>query len=292
MSNSLSIAIAGAGLLGRLLAWRLLKLGHRVCLFDKDDFHQPRSAAHTAAAMISPLSEVVVSERAIYDMGIRSLQIWPHWMAELNAAAPQPVHYAAPGSLVVAHPADMAELEQFYSDLKFHLGEDNNARWLERRDLQSLEPDIAGQFDRALYLPDEAYLDNRHLLARLLEEIQTLGGECVARKSVDFLPEAKLDYYRGPSDQAGARLVQFELEELLRGLGGAPVAADPPEGEGRPSPPATPARRPPTPSSAPSPAPSGGTPAGASPGGAELRRGALHLQRHQPEWFVAAVRRR
>lgn len=193
MSSSLSIAIAGAGLLGRLLAWRLLKLGHRVCVFDEGDLHQPHSAAYTAAAMISPLSEVVVSERAIYDMGIRSLQIWPDWMAELNAAAPQPVHYAAPGSLVVAHPADMAELEQFYRDLRFHLGDDNNARWLERRDLQSLEPDIAGQFDRALYLPDEAYLDNRHLLARLLEEIQALGGECVARKSVDFLPEAKLD---------------------------------------------------------------------------------------------------
>ena len=192
MSNSLSIAIAGAGLLGRLLAWRLLKLGHRVCLFDKDDFHQSRSAAHTAAAMISPLSEVVVSERAIYDMGISSLRLWPLWMEELNATTPQPVHYAAPGSIVVAHPADLAELEQFYSDLKFHLGEDNNARWLDRRALQALEPDIADQFDRALYLPDEAYLDNRHFLARLLEEIQTLGGECIAHRPVDFMPEAKV----------------------------------------------------------------------------------------------------
>jgi glycine oxidase len=192
MSYPLSIAIAGAGLLGRLLAWRLLKLGHRVCLFDDGDFHHSRSAAHTAAAMISPLSEVVVSERAIYDMGVSSLNIWPRWIEELNIANPQPVHYAAPGSLVVAHPADMAELEQFYSDLKFHLGDDNNARWLDRRDLQAIEPDLAGGFDRALYLPHEAYLDNRHLLARLLEEIQALGGECVPHQPVDFAPEANI----------------------------------------------------------------------------------------------------
>lgn len=191
MSLPLSIAIAGAGLLGRLLAWRLLKLGHRVRLFDDGDFHHSRSAAHTAAAMISPLSEVVVSERAIYDMGVTSLGIWPRWIEELNLPGRPPVHYAAPGSVVVAHPADMAELEQFYRDLNFHLGADNNARWLERRDLHTIEPDIAQQFDRALYLPDEAYLDNRHLLERLLEEIQGLGGECVAQQPVDFVPEAK-----------------------------------------------------------------------------------------------------
>jgi glycine oxidase len=190
MPQPLSIAIAGAGLLGRLLAWRLLKLGHRVCLFDDGDFQQPRSAAHTAAAMISPLSEVVVSERAIYDLGVTSLGIWPRWIEELNLPGHAPVHYAAPGSVVIAHPADMAELEQFYADLNFHLGTDNDARWLDRRDLQALEPDIAGQFDRALFLPHEAYLDNRHLLERLLEEIRALGGECLGNQPVAFAPQA------------------------------------------------------------------------------------------------------
>lgn len=210
MSHQLSIAIAGAGLLGRLLAWRLLKLGHRVRLFDDGDFQHSRSAAHTAAAMISPLSEVVVSERSIYDMGVRSLGIWPGWIEELNLPGRPAVHYAAPGSVVVAHPADMAELEQFYSDLNFHLGADNNARWLDRRDLQAIEPDIADQFDRALYLPDEAYLDNRHLLDRLLEEIRALGGECVAHQPIDFSPDAKM---------GGQTLSGFDCIFDCRGVG-------------------------------------------------------------------------
>jgi len=210
MPHQLSIAIAGAGLMGRLLAWRLLKLGHKVRLFDDGDFHHSRAAAHTAAAMISPLSEVVVSERSIYDMGVKSLGIWPGWIDELNLPERPPVHYANPGSVVVAHPADMAELEQFYSDLNFHLGADNNAHWLDRRDLREIEPDISDQFDRALYLPDEAYLDNRHLLERLLEEIQALGGKCVPHQPVEFMPEARA---------GGATLDGFDCIFDCRGMG-------------------------------------------------------------------------
>ena len=37
----LSIAIAGAGLLGRLLAWRLSRAGHRVDVFDPAPDGQP-----------------------------------------------------------------------------------------------------------------------------------------------------------------------------------------------------------------------------------------------------------
>src|SRR5688572_15103815 len=125
-THSLSIAVAGGGLLGRLLAWRLLRLGYGVHLLEKGSLEQSPSAAQTAAAMISPMSEVVVSERAIYDLGIQALALWPQWLEELRLEAQSQVHYAAPGSLVVAHPADMAELEQFYRDLDFHLGADNN----------------------------------------------------------------------------------------------------------------------------------------------------------------------
>lgn len=78
-------AIAGGGLMGRLLAWRLTALGHRVSLFDAGSLSTPHNAAYTAAAMLSPMSEVVVSERAIYDMGLHSMTLWESWLAELPA---------------------------------------------------------------------------------------------------------------------------------------------------------------------------------------------------------------
>jgi glycine oxidase len=93
--------------------------------------------------------------------------------------------------LVVAHPADMAELEQFHRDLDFHLGADNRSVWLDRHALEEREPDLAGQFEQALYLPGEAYLDNRRLLGSLLKQIQRLGGQLSEHSEVGFTPMAQ-----------------------------------------------------------------------------------------------------
>lgn len=162
--STLKIAIAGAGLLGKLFAWRLSKLGHQINVYEKNAAQHDRSAAWTAAAMISPMSEVVVSERSIYDLGLQSMDLWERWLSELPDIKQ---HYARHGSIVIAHPQDENELYQFQQELHFHLGKDNNSRWLERRELTSLEPDICDIFQHGLYLPDEAHLNNRALLAWL-----------------------------------------------------------------------------------------------------------------------------
>jgi glycine oxidase len=44
------IGIAGAGLVGRLMAWRLARQGHQVSLFDGDTRSGEASAGMTAAA--------------------------------------------------------------------------------------------------------------------------------------------------------------------------------------------------------------------------------------------------
>ncbi len=226
------VAIAGAGLLGRLLAWRLLRIGCEVALFDSGQFGKPRSAAHTAAAMISPMSEVVVSERSIYNSGVRSLALWPVWLEQLSAAELPPVGYSANGSLVVAHPQDDAELQQFYRDLQFHLGADNSARWLDRSELARLEPDLAGQFQQGLYLPGEAFLDNRQLLDNLLSAIRHLGGQCHEQQAVSFTPGARTDerslaHYDFAIDTRGLGAKQNLAQ--LRGVRGEVLWVETPE---------------------------------------------------------------
>lgn len=184
-SSPLNIAIAGAGLLGRLLGWRLLLQGHSVTLFEASDFNHPCSAAHTAAAMISPLSEVVSAEPLIYRMGMSSLQLWPQWLKELNDGSASPVHYTAEGSLVVAHPQDAAELQQFKQDLEYKLRSNDHSLWLNRDQLREREP-MLDHFSEGLYLPGEAHLDNRHLLDRLLHEISRLSGRCLDNCPVEI----------------------------------------------------------------------------------------------------------
>lgn len=172
------IAIAGAGLLGRLLAWQLLRGGHAVTLFEAGSLQQPAAAAHTAAGMIAPLSEAVDSEAAIYDMGMASLQLWPQWLQALQRESGENIAYQHNGSLIVAHPQDSAELLQFHSDLQHMLPGRGGFQWLDDRAIGACEPDIGAQFQQGLLLEHEAHIDNRHLLQALLGEIRRLGGDC------------------------------------------------------------------------------------------------------------------
>jgi len=181
------ISILGAGLLGRLSAWRLLEAGHQVNLYEAGAFAPSAAAAHTAAAMISPLSEVVASEPLVFDLGMRSLELWPSWITELNKALPQAptINYQANGSLVIAHPQDKFELEQFYRDLEGKLGQEQASQWLDQAQITELEPQLS-HFREGLYLPDEAHLDNRQLLDNLLRRIEVLGGQCLEHTAIEL----------------------------------------------------------------------------------------------------------
>src|ERR1700685_4561541 len=99
------IAIVGGGLLGRCLAWRASKAGARVVLYDAASSKGEGSAAWVAAGMIAPTSEAVDAGPEIESMGMRSLLVWPQWLAEL----PVPVFYRNDGSLLLWHREDAGE---------------------------------------------------------------------------------------------------------------------------------------------------------------------------------------
>jgi glycine oxidase len=182
------IAIAGAGLLGRLLAWQLLRKGFSVTIYDAGALSPSPAAAYTAAGMISPLSEAVVSDYSVYEMGLFALQQWPRWLAEFNNPEKSQSLFSQRGSLVIAHPQDVSELHQFSQELHFVLRGQSGYRWLGQDEIQALEPDLQGIFQTGLLLEDEGHIDNRGLLDLLLEEIQQLGGLCVEHCPVAVAP--------------------------------------------------------------------------------------------------------
>lgn len=105
------VGIAGAGLLGRLLAWRLAEAGHRVEVFDPAAGPAPRFDGHqaagfTAAGMLSPLAEREQASARVAALGWRSIALWQALAARLRARPQVSVR----GSLVLAHrgEADLA----------------------------------------------------------------------------------------------------------------------------------------------------------------------------------------
>ncbi|KJS06052.1 MAG: hypothetical protein VR73_10710, partial [Gammaproteobacteria bacterium BRH_c0] len=172
-STEMRLALAGAGIMGRVLAFYLLQQGHRVSLFDRDPIEAGSAAAWTAAGMLAPWAELESAEQAVHTLGLRSLALWP----QLVAALGEDVGFHQRGSLVVAHPGDRAEYQHFCQRLDAAVDNPADRQLLDHAALARLEPALAEHFERALWLPGEAWLDTRLVMAALGRYLLAQGAE-------------------------------------------------------------------------------------------------------------------
>lgn len=174
MSASRTIGIAGAGLLGRLLAWRLSLAGHRVSVFDPAASEQPvpRSQAQepylptatgfTAAGMLSPISELDNAEPSVAALGWQSLALWPR----IAAALPSTPNVTVRGSLLLAHRSDLGAAQRVLDRLRAgmatpewrRLSPVDSVQPIDAAALRDLEPAIQGPA-QAWLLPGEGFID-------------------------------------------------------------------------------------------------------------------------------------
>ena len=115
----MKIAIAGAGLLGRLLAFQLSRVGHEVHVFDPAPHAEARGAAgFTAAGMLSPVAELECADAHVFRLGLRSMELWPQLLAQLAV----PVECRFDGSLLLAHRGDEGAARRVVDLLNNKLG--------------------------------------------------------------------------------------------------------------------------------------------------------------------------
>ena len=154
-----SIGIAGAGLLGRLLAWRLGRAGHRVDVFDPaagpaPTFDGHQAAGLTAAGMLSPLAELDNSSPNVAALGWRSIALW-RGIAGALAAKP---HFAERGSLLLAHRSDLGAARRVLARLASAPPSTPRPQALSMDELAALEPALQGAA-HAWLLPREGQID-------------------------------------------------------------------------------------------------------------------------------------
>lgn len=192
--TSLHIGIAGAGLAGRTLAWRLLRAGCRVSLLDARPRAALDTASMTAAAMLSPLAELAVSDEVVFALGQRSMQLWPEWIAELAEGSGEPVYFRQKGTLVVAHAPDQSSLDHFSRLLQHKLPAACRAQvhTLDADGLAQHEPALAGRFGGGLFLASEGQLANDQWMAALAVEIDRLGVNWRESQSVERVEEGRI----------------------------------------------------------------------------------------------------
>ncbi len=162
------ITVNGAGIAGIWAALMLAQRGHRVQLVETAPRLFEHAASYRAGAMIAPYCEAEAAEAVVQQAGLEALRLWQAVLPEL----------AVNGTLVVAAPRDQGELQRFKRLTQGH-------ETLTHKDLQALEPDLAGQFATALFYREEGHLSPGPAMRRLIATFKAHGGEFIERVEAD-----------------------------------------------------------------------------------------------------------
>lgn len=175
------IGIAGAGVLGRLLAYQLGQAGHQVTVFDPAAGPQPPqvnglalptpgyAAGFTAAGLLSPLAPLEFGNTQAAYMGWRGLALWRHICRTLPVADDGLPLMRQRGSVMVAHPSDPNAITRLLA--RWHHAQEVAADWpaprpLSGSALRALEPAMAPDLNTWL-LSAEAQILPRETLHQL-----------------------------------------------------------------------------------------------------------------------------
>ena len=196
------VAIVGAGVMGRTLAWQLLRdanannISIDLTIFDRDAFESGTAAAYTAAGMLTPYCEVESAESDIFDLGIASLELWPGFAQSLEGD----IDFRQSGSLVIAHKNDRAEYLRFKQRLlaKMPSGAAHVYQDLNRTALFERSPDVADHFDVGLYIANESSVDSALFMKVIGERLREKGLNWYAQSEVKSIQQsgdtARVDY--------------------------------------------------------------------------------------------------
>ncbi len=202
----MKIAIAGAGIMGRVLALSLMQAGHHISLFDQDTKQGQNSCSFAAAGMLAPMMELEKSPELIYQLGLDALtQHWPHLLAQLS----RPVYFQKQGSLLLAHPNDQAALTHFISILDRKIKQ-LSYQYLDKQSLSSFEPALQ-HFSQAYHFPIDGQINSQGLL-------QALEFELV--KYTDWYELQEVITVSPHQIKTKDRIHHFDLVFDCRGMGG------------------------------------------------------------------------
>ncbi|MGB3750359.1 MAG: FAD-dependent oxidoreductase [Arcobacteraceae bacterium] len=206
-NKKMNIAIVGAGLVGRVLALNLLKDGHTLTLFDKDSRDGLNAAGYTAAGMLAPFAELETAESIIFDMGVRSVALWPDLLEKVGVGD----GFQLKGTIITSHPQDQNELEHFITTLKNKVQEAKNIDFIDKEQLSQLEPDLT-QYKKSFYIQNEGQVDSQRFITSSSEYLENHPN--VLWK--DFTKVDKIDQGRVHIDE---EIQEFDWVFDSRGLG-------------------------------------------------------------------------
>lgn len=160
---SRSVVVAGGGLIGLGVAWRCAQAGLSVTVVDEAP---GAGASYAAAGMLAPVSEVGYGEETLLGLCRVSLDRFPGFVAELQAASGIDVGLRAAGTMLVGFDTDdlrvLEDLRAFQCELGL------TVERLTPREARRREPTLSPRIRGALAVGGDHSVDGRALHAALL----------------------------------------------------------------------------------------------------------------------------
>jgi len=166
------VVVVGAGIIGLALAFELARAGRHVLLLERA--HAASGATSAAGGMLAPISEADVETEALLSLALRSLRLYPRFVADVEEASGLRCGLRTEGTLWVAvHRDDQEELAHLHGTLRER---GLPAETLSSRQIAALEPHLSPRVLSGLRVESDHQVDPRALARALAEAVRHLGG--------------------------------------------------------------------------------------------------------------------
>ncbi|PSL14059.1 FAD-dependent oxidoreductase [Shimia abyssi] len=161
---SQDITILGGGVAGLAMASEFLAKGAGVTVIDPAGRPGEHACSWWAGGMLAAECEGALAEEPVVRQGRKAAQWW----------ADQGVEITHNGTLIVASGRDQSELMTFARRVPA-------AQWLDAAQIADLEPHLAEQFTRALFVEREGHMNPRPALTSLYDRLAASGVQFVTK---------------------------------------------------------------------------------------------------------------
>lgn len=175
------IIIIGGGIIGLSLGWQLVKKGKEVSILERGKAGV--GASYTAAGMLAPQAEMGFEDIEMFNLCRKSLEMYPAFAEELFKDSGIKVEVEKTGCILPGFDRDDAERLRRLYDFREKIG--LPVVWLTGSEAREIEPFLSPKCTGAIWIEDDAQINNRKLLEALKIAFEKCGGSLFEEHPAD-----------------------------------------------------------------------------------------------------------
>jgi len=173
--------IIGGGIVGLSIGWQLTRKGRNVEIYDKGE--AGKGAAWVSAGMLAPQAEMGFEEIELFKLCRHSLELYPEYLSILKDDSGIDVQLDRSGSLMTGFNRDDSERLRRLYEFRDKVG--LPVKWITGTEAREIEPLLSPKCTNAIWIPEDAQIDNLELLRALKKAFNNCGGTLIENSKID-----------------------------------------------------------------------------------------------------------